>query len=63
MVGSRQINDRPFNDPAFVLGQAKQLSSAGGAVALHPRPGFLVGLVRPVTGRKYVMMQYENECL
>jgi peroxiredoxin/N-acetylneuraminic acid mutarotase len=24
----RQISDRPFNDPAFVLGQAKQLSSA-----------------------------------
>ena len=32
----RQISDRPFNDPAFVLGQAKQLSTAGGAVALHP---------------------------
>jgi hypothetical protein len=57
----RQISDRPFNDPGFVLGQAKQLSSAGGAVALHPAPGFLVGLVRPVT-RKYVV-QYENECL
>ena len=24
----RQISDRPFNDPAFVLGQAKQLSTA-----------------------------------
>jgi peroxiredoxin len=24
----RQISDRPFNDPAFVLGQATQLSSA-----------------------------------
>jgi AhpC/TSA family len=24
----RQISDRPFNDPAFVLGQARQLSSA-----------------------------------
>ena len=35
----RQISDRPFNDPAFVLGQAKQLSTAGGAVALHPAPG------------------------
>jgi hypothetical protein len=32
----RHISDRPFNDPAFVLGQAKQLSTAGGAVALHP---------------------------
>jgi peroxiredoxin/N-acetylneuraminic acid mutarotase len=29
----RQISDRPFNDPAFVLGQAKQLSTA---VALNP---------------------------
>ena len=27
----RQISDRPFNDPAFVLGQAKQLSTRGGA--------------------------------
>jgi hypothetical protein len=27
------------DDPAFVLGQAKQLSTAGGAVALHPAPG------------------------
>jgi len=39
MVGSRQINDRPFNDPAFVLGQAKQLWTAGGTVALHPASG------------------------
>ena len=31
----RQISDRPFNDPAFVLGQAKQLSTAAGAVALQ----------------------------
>jgi hypothetical protein len=31
----RQISDRPFNDPAFVLGQAKQLS---GAVALRSAP-------------------------
>ena len=35
----RQISDRPFNDPAFVLGQAKQLSTAGGAVALQPALG------------------------
>jgi peroxiredoxin/N-acetylneuraminic acid mutarotase len=32
----RQISDRPFNDPAFVLGQAKQLSSS--AVALGSAP-------------------------
>ena len=31
----RQISDRPFNDPAFVLGQAKQLSIA---VALQSAP-------------------------
>jgi peroxiredoxin len=31
----RQISDRPFNDPAFILGQAKQLSSA---VALQSAP-------------------------
>jgi AhpC/TSA family len=35
----RQISDRPFNDPVFVLGQAKQLSTAGGAVALQSTPG------------------------
>ena len=35
----RQISDRPFNDPAFVLGQAKQLSTAGGAAALRPARG------------------------
>ena len=31
----RQISDRPFNDPAFALGQAKQLSNA---VALRSAP-------------------------
>jgi peroxiredoxin/N-acetylneuraminic acid mutarotase len=31
----RQISDRPFNDPAFVLGQVKQLSST---VALQSAP-------------------------
>jgi hypothetical protein len=29
----------PTRTPAFVLGQAKQLSTAGGAVALHPALG------------------------
>jgi peroxiredoxin len=34
----RQISDRPLNDPEFVLGQAKQLSTAGSAVALQSAP-------------------------
>src|SRR5207342_1647400 len=37
----------PDHDPAFVLGQAKQLSTARGArwrCTPHPAPGFLVGL-------------------
>ena len=27
----RDISDKPFNDPAFLLGQAKQLSSVAAA--------------------------------
>jgi peroxiredoxin/N-acetylneuraminic acid mutarotase len=38
----RQISDRPFNDPEFVLGQAKQL--AGSAVALGSAPDTCVAL-------------------
>jgi peroxiredoxin len=34
----RQISDRPFNDPAFVLAQAKQLLNAASAVALRSAP-------------------------
>jgi peroxiredoxin/N-acetylneuraminic acid mutarotase len=38
----RQISDRPFNDPEFVLGQAKQLASR--AVALGSAPDTCVAL-------------------
>jgi peroxiredoxin len=38
----QQIGDRPFNDPAFVLGQAKQLSSR--AAALGSASGASVAL-------------------